>query len=113
MIHWRINSHFLLFVTSIIAFWMCRQSPEKKEQKQPALQQYRGDNQIDASNSNLNSIKVGRVIVWAELVQTPKEQEQGLMFREHLPENHGMLFVYPYPQVLSFWMRNTFIPLDI
>jgi uncharacterized membrane protein (UPF0127 family) len=35
------------------------------------------------------------------------------MFRENLPENQGMLFVYPYPLVLSFWMRNTLIPLDI
>ena len=35
------------------------------------------------------------------------------MFRETLPEDQGMLFVFPYERVLSFWMRNTYIPLDI
>ena len=35
------------------------------------------------------------------------------MFRQSMPENEGMLFVYKEPQEMSFWMRNTFIPLDI
>ena len=35
------------------------------------------------------------------------------MFREKLPENQGMLFVFPQSHIQSFWMRNTFIPLDI
>ena len=35
------------------------------------------------------------------------------MNRDSLPEDHGMLFVYPEEQILSFWMRNTRIPLDI
>ena len=35
------------------------------------------------------------------------------MNREELPENQGMLFVFESTRILSFWMRNTFIPLDI
>ena len=35
------------------------------------------------------------------------------MFRESLPENQGMLFVFESPGIHSFWMRNTLIPLDI
>jgi uncharacterized membrane protein (UPF0127 family) len=35
------------------------------------------------------------------------------MYRDSLPLNHGMLFVYPDEEVRSFWMRNTRIPLDI
>lgn len=35
------------------------------------------------------------------------------MFRESLPENQGMLFVFESPGIYSFWMRNTLIPLDI
>ena len=56
---------------------------------------------------------MGSISVRVELAQSPTEQEKGLKFREHLPENQGMLFVYPYPQILSFWMSNTFIALDI
>ena len=35
------------------------------------------------------------------------------MYRFSLPADHGMLFVFPQPQPLSFWMRNTYIPLSI
>ncbi|NUM67369.1 DUF192 domain-containing protein [candidate division KSB1 bacterium] len=38
---------------------------------------------------------------------------RGLMFREQLPEDQGMLFVFEMSRIQSFWMRNTFIPLDI
>ena len=48
-----------------------------------------------------------------EVVRTPEEQAQGLMFRESLPPRHGMLFPFPEPGVHSFWMKNTMIPLDI
>ncbi|MBC2777220.1 DUF192 domain-containing protein [Parasphingopyxis marina] len=49
----------------------------------------------------------------AELAITPEEQRRGLMFRESLPENGGMLFPFEYPRYASFWMRNTVIPLDM
>jgi len=48
-----------------------------------------------------------------ELAVTPAEQTRGLMFRESLPENGGMLFPFPAPRMASFWMRNTLIPLDM
>lgn len=48
-----------------------------------------------------------------EIADTPTLREKGLMFREHLPENSGMLFVYDDPHPVSFWMRNTLIPLDM
>ena len=48
-----------------------------------------------------------------EIADDPEEQRRGLMFRESLPASHGMLFVYPQPGTPSFWMENTFIPLDM
>lgn len=48
-----------------------------------------------------------------EIAQTPERQSRGLMFRQELCEACGMLFVYDEPQILSFWMKNTYIPLDI
>jgi uncharacterized membrane protein (UPF0127 family) len=48
-----------------------------------------------------------------ELATTPEEQAQGLMFRESLPPNTGMLFVFNAVGVHAFWMKNTMIPLDM
>ncbi len=43
----------------------------------------------------------------------PDERAQGLMFVENMASMEGMLFVYERPQRVSFWMRNTLIPLDM
>ena len=48
-----------------------------------------------------------------ELVVTPEEQSRGLMFRKELSSGSGMLFVNNEDEMRSFWMRNTYIPLDI
>jgi len=48
-----------------------------------------------------------------ELAITAQDKAQGLMHRETLPDRAGMLFIYPNPQPVSFWMRNTLIPLDM
>lgn len=48
-----------------------------------------------------------------ELALTAKQREHGLMFRRHLPDNQGMLFVFPNDDYWVFWMKNTYIPLDI
>lgn len=48
-----------------------------------------------------------------ELAQSPAERAQGLMFRKELAMNRGMLFVFENEAQHSFWMKNTFIPLDI
>lgn len=48
-----------------------------------------------------------------EVAETPEQQAQGLMFREALAGNRGMLFPYDPPRAASFWMKNTLIPLDM
>ena len=55
----------------------------------------------------------GADTVQVELARTPEERAQGLMFREVLPKGRGMLFVFTDTQTRSFWMKDTFIPLDI
>ena len=55
---------------------------------------------------NNNEIKV-------EIADSQLEQQQGLMNREYLEENSGMLFIFTEEQRKSFWMKNTLIPLDI
>mgnify|MGYP003597144654 FL=1 len=66
-----------------------------------------------SKTSPLKKILVGKTPLWVEVAETLEKQERGLMFRSSLPENEGMLFVYKEPIEMSFWMRNTFIPLDI
>jgi hypothetical protein len=58
-------------------------------------------------------VRVGGIPITVEIADTPALREQGLMNRDSLPEDSGMLFVYADEQMRSFWMRNTKIPLDI
>ena len=55
----------------------------------------------------------GRFEFQIELAKTPAERARGLMFRESLADDHGMLFDFGRPQPVTMWMRNTLIPLDI
>ncbi len=48
-----------------------------------------------------------------EVARSEVERKKGLMYRKSMQEKHGMLFVYPEEKPLSFWMKNTYIPLDM
>ncbi|MDR2393121.1 MAG: DUF192 domain-containing protein [Treponema sp.] len=54
-----------------------------------------------------------RVPISAEIARTDQERSQGLMNRKTLADGKGMLFVFEKDQILSFWMKNTLIPLSI
>ncbi|MCX5480173.1 DUF192 domain-containing protein [Kaistia geumhonensis] len=49
-------------------------------------------------------------IEWAT---TPDERSRGLMYRKDMPKDHGMLFDFETDQTVGFWMRNTYLPLDM
>lgn len=49
----------------------------------------------------------------AEIAETADQQVKGLMFRRSIPRNYGMLFVYTEEEIRSFWMKNTWIRLDL
>lgn len=51
--------------------------------------------------------------IHVEIADDPDEQQVGLMNRTELSEDRGMLFLFSQPQILSFWMKNTLIPLDV
>jgi uncharacterized membrane protein (UPF0127 family) len=48
-----------------------------------------------------------------EIADSSEKQQLGLMFRDSMPRDHGMLFIFPNEAMRSFWMKNTRIPLDI
>ena len=66
-----------------------------------------------SNDSNSKVLRVGNYPITVEIAVTPEEQRNGLMHRQHLDPDCGMLFCYQDPQDLTFWMRNTSIPLSI
>jgi hypothetical protein len=48
-----------------------------------------------------------------EIANSDFDRQLGLMFRRHMDNNNGMLFIFPSEEMQAFWMRNTFIPLDM
>jgi uncharacterized membrane protein (UPF0127 family) len=54
-----------------------------------------------------------KVAIRAEIARTPDQLQRGLMFRKTLADGRGMLFVFNQDQILSFWMKNTLVPLSI
>ena len=72
-----------------------------------------GRNDAGASQLPTAKIVVGNHQVEVEVADTPETRSRGLMFRQSLPADAGMLFVFPSEQPLQFWMRNTTLPLSI
>lgn len=58
-------------------------------------------------------IRLAEVDLQVQVAMTPSEQRNGLMHRESLPEDGGMLFPYRRTSQMTFWMANTPLPLDI
>ncbi|NDB96017.1 MAG: DUF192 domain-containing protein [Verrucomicrobia bacterium] len=67
----------------------------------------------DLQAADESKLRIGDHSLTVELAVSPNEQMTGLMNRESLESNHGMLFVFPEPKQASFWMHNTSIPLDL
>jgi uncharacterized membrane protein (UPF0127 family) len=68
---------------------------------------------LPGQGARVTQIRIGGVTVTAEIADNADLRARGLMNRDSLAQNHGMLFVYGTAEVRSFWMRNTRIPLDI
>ena len=70
-------------------------------------------NHSPISNKKTYEVKINEITSHAEVAFTQKGRTIGLMFRDKLDNDHGMLFIYPQEKSLSFWMKNTKIPLSI
>ena len=70
--------------------------PKQAQPKLPTMKIYLGAETLDT-----------------ELALTEREIFTGMMFRTNMAENQAMIFVLPYPQRASFWMKNCFIPLSV
>ena len=85
----------VLFLLGIIFLLGCTQPPSMNADPESPL------------------VCVGVHCLKVEVASTPEERTQGLMFRESLGEENGMVFVFEEPARHGFWMKNTLIPLDI
>ena len=65
------------------------------------------------SCTNSHYIKIKDKKIYIEIALTPEERQKGLMGRDFLPEENGMLFVFESDMIVSFWMKDTKIPLSI
>ena len=103
----------LLFLPLLLILPAC--SPQAAERapsagaQQPAVHPVSGLAVIPLTVTSLGKTHTFRV----EIARSPQEQAQGLMFRTEMGPDEGMLFPYDPPRVLSFWMKNTVLPLDL
>ncbi len=80
---------FIIIVLSIVIITGCTENPKKV------------------------SITVGKDVYNIELAVSREEQTLGLMNRKEIKKNEGMIFIYREDRKLSFWMKNTLVPLSI
>ena len=72
-------------------------------------------NYLISSELEFGTVEIKRkgFLVEVEIADTQEEREKGLMFRTNLDDNKGMLFIFSKPDFANFWMKNTFLSLDI
>ena len=61
----------------------------------------------------VTSLSAGIYLIKAEVAATEPEREQGLMFREKMAPNEGMVFLFGQPVGTCMWMKNTLLPLSV
>jgi uncharacterized membrane protein (UPF0127 family) len=88
-----------LFILNVCSAQGARQAGEEPKEAQSGLE--------------TRVLRIGAVTLEAELARTERERETGLMYRTELPDGRGMLFIFEGDEVLSFWMKNTLIPLSV
>lgn len=110
---WR-NFLFVLLLASVAAFSTgCKKNTSESASSEapvPATAQKPAQPTV---KGNLHKLYVDTSFVWVEIADNEETRQQGLMWRESMPQNQGMLFVFQIADRQSFWMHNTYLPLDI
>ena len=94
---------FLLALTTVIffTFWIFKNNSSQKNSTENIEMQ------------NTETISINNKTIQVEIADTPELREKGLMFRESLCQDCGMLFIFENEGIYGFWMKDTLIPLDI
>jgi len=91
----------------------CKKQTNENPGLEPPVVDLVVDNSEEYSQHPAIMMTMGGVDVTLEVVKDPEERRQGLMYRDTLASNAGMLFVFPSNVYGPFWMKNTYIPLSI
>lgn len=112
-IHMRLVFQIFCLLTFLSFNVACFATHSNDTQKKPSV--VSPSTQPDNLNAILpiKSLKIADLKLKVEIACTDTQKQQGLMHRSSLPKDQGMLFVFDREQLLSFWMKNTLIPLSI
>jgi len=77
------------------------------------LAPFGGASALEKSALTIETATGAKLRFQVELARTADEQAQGLMYRKSMAADAGMLFVYAQPREAGFWMKNTYLPLDM
>ncbi|MFV9482983.1 DUF192 domain-containing protein [Christiangramia sp. ASW11-125] len=99
----------LLAITLSFGFISCDNSTEKEEAIETDTIVFNKEAEVYLIHSNGDTLRK----IDVELAETDYEKQTGLMYRESLGNDQGMLFVYDSERIRNFYMKNTYIPLDI
>ena len=95
----------LVLVTVFVVLYTACLACEKDRKKVPPV--------VSACEDGVVCFTMGGVQVTLEVADDDSKRGQGLMRRKHLETNRGMIFLYKEPQIMSFWMKDTPLPLSI
>ncbi|HTL37749.1 MAG TPA: DUF192 domain-containing protein [Kofleriaceae bacterium] len=102
---------------AVLACVACSNGAKREDAPMPPKNTAPGDSQAPQQPANQPKVYVssqsGEVAVNVEVVATEAKIERGLMYRQALALDAGMLFMMGHEKKWSFWMRNTLIPLDM
>jgi uncharacterized protein len=116
---------YLLVLLMLFPLFSCRYPDQNLTDKKAEVSEKSNFRQSQGFSGEQEFIKEGELVflgkndggkitkIDVEIADNPYEWERGLMYRHSMPKSSGMLFIFRRPQLLSFWMRNTYIPLDI
>lgn len=95
-------SIFLLLTLLIVSLTACTRNSNQSN-----------NSSTSTSTSSFPEIQINETKLKIEVADTELEREEGLMNRTSMPQDQGMIFIFDSEQVITFWMKNTLIPLDI
>lgn len=99
------QAHLPLFLAALAALSACTPTSDTSEVAQKTAEAGLVPLAI-VSDSGRHEYRV-------EVARTPQEQAQGLMYRQTMAQDRGMIFPFSPPRQASFWMQNTYLPLDM
>ncbi len=97
-----------VLLAAVILFLIITNLPKKDNGNKDFM--FRKDGELAFIDSASNAVKSAIDI---QIADNDFDRELGLMFRKSMEETQGMLFIFPIDTIQNFWMRNTYIPLDM